>query len=115
MLGMHMRHDGYAQLVKDEENGGCLIPPLVMLCHEDDEEPEMRLQPISPKKREDIIAHIAAGLLGAYQYFRGQRESDLNVHAPEAQRNASEVERNDPCPCGSGKKYKRCCGGAAVN
>jgi uncharacterized protein YchJ len=20
-----------------------------------------------------------------------------------------------PCPCGSGNKYKRCCGGAAVN
>lgn len=20
------------------------------------------------------------------------------------------VERNDPCPCGSGKKYKKCCG-----
>ncbi|MFQ6098820.1 MAG: SEC-C metal-binding domain-containing protein, partial [Armatimonadota bacterium] len=19
--------------------------------------------------------------------------------------------RNDPCPCGSGRKYKRCCGG----
>jgi uncharacterized protein len=23
--------------------------------------------------------------------------------------------RNDPCPCGSGKKYKKCCGGATVN
>ena len=23
--------------------------------------------------------------------------------------------RNDPCPCGSRKKYKRCCGGAAGN
>jgi uncharacterized protein YecA (UPF0149 family) len=23
--------------------------------------------------------------------------------------------RNDPCPCGSGKKNKRCCGGAAGN
>jgi tetratricopeptide (TPR) repeat protein len=23
------------------------------------------------------------------------------------------VGRNDPCPCGSGKKYKRCCGAAA--
>src|ERR1700721_3046111 len=22
--------------------------------------------------------------------------------------------RNDPCPCGSGKKYKRCCGLAGV-
>jgi uncharacterized protein YecA (UPF0149 family) len=21
------------------------------------------------------------------------------------------VGRNDPCPCGSGKKYKRCCAG----
>lgn len=22
----------------------------------------------------------------------------------------SKVGRNDPCPCGSGKKYKKCCG-----
>ncbi|WP_319526064.1 preprotein translocase subunit SecA [uncultured Desulfosarcina sp.] len=25
-------------------------------------------------------------------------------------REASKVGRNDPCPCGSGKKYKKCCG-----
>ena len=25
-------------------------------------------------------------------------------------RNESKVGRNDPCPCGSGKKYKKCCG-----
>jgi preprotein translocase subunit SecA len=23
---------------------------------------------------------------------------------------AGHVGRNDPCPCGSGKKYKKCCG-----
>ena len=23
---------------------------------------------------------------------------------------ADKVGRNDPCPCGSGKKYKKCCG-----
>lgn len=23
-------------------------------------------------------------------------------------------ERNDPCPCGSGKKYKKCCGKAGA-
>jgi hypothetical protein len=22
----------------------------------------------------------------------------------------SKINRNDPCPCGSGKKYKKCCG-----
>jgi hypothetical protein len=25
---------------------------------------------------------------------------------------SAKVGRNDPCPCGSGRKYKRCCGGA---
>ena len=114
MRGMQIRHDGWAQLVNDDEHGGCLIP-MMMLYHEHDEDPEMRPQPIDPEKREDIIAHMAAGLLGAYRYFRGQRESDLSVHATEARRNASKVGRNDPCPCGSGKKYKRCCGGLTLN
>jgi preprotein translocase subunit SecA len=30
---------------------------------------------------------------------------------PEAGK-AGKVGRNDPCPCGSGKKYKKCCGAA---
>ena len=25
------------------------------------------------------------------------------------QRRAGKIGRNDPCPCGSGKKYKKCC------
>ena len=29
---------------------------------------------------------------------------------PRAARSAPRVGRNDPCPCGSGKKYKKCCG-----
>jgi uncharacterized protein YecA (UPF0149 family) len=26
-------------------------------------------------------------------------------------REAPKIGRNEPCPCGSGKKYKHCCGG----
>ena len=25
-------------------------------------------------------------------------------------RKVAKIGRNDPCPCGSGKKYKQCCG-----
>lgn len=114
MRGMHIRHDGWSELVNDEQRGGCLIPVMV-LYHEHDEDPETRPEPITPDKREQVIAGMAAGLLGAYKYFREQREVDLGVHTPEARRNVSKVGRNDPCPCGSGKKYKKCCGGAAVN
>jgi preprotein translocase subunit SecA len=33
--------------------------------------------------------------------------------APPVQRQADRVGRNDACPCGSGKKYKKCCGANA--
>ena len=28
----------------------------------------------------------------------------------QVQRTGAKVGRNDPCPCGSGKKFKKCCG-----
>ena len=59
---------------------------------------------------------MAAGLLIAYQYFRPQREAyGGTAFRREPKRDASKVGRNDLCPCGSGKKYKKCCGGATVN
>jgi len=32
------------------------------------------------------------------------------LHPPETAQAQTKVGRNDPCPCGSGKKYKKCCG-----
>jgi hypothetical protein len=33
------------------------------------------------------------------------------VAPPPEPRRSTKIGRNQPCPCGSGKKYKRCCGG----
>ena len=33
--------------------------------------------------------------------------------APDLTRKAEKLGRNDPCPCGSGRKYKQCCLGLA--
>jgi preprotein translocase subunit SecA len=33
-----------------------------------------------------------------------------NGGMPDEHRVPEKVGRNDPCPCGSGKKYKNCCG-----
>jgi preprotein translocase subunit SecA len=40
----------------------------------------------------------------------GQTEQASAGAPPGAKREADKVGRNDPCPCGSGKKYKRCHG-----
>ncbi|NCU18168.1 hypothetical protein GW534_10615 [Bacillus sp. P1(2020)] len=33
-----------------------------------------------------------------------------NIKNQTSTQNKVKVGRNDPCPCGSGKKYKKCCG-----
>ena len=49
---------------------------------------------------------------------RQQQEMQLQAGAAQAEqpkpvRTGAKVGRNDPCPCGSGKKYKKCHGAAA--
>jgi len=38
-------------------------------------------------------------------------KAEPGAHTVEPRSTAPKVGRNEPCPCGSGKKYKRCCGG----
>lgn len=39
-----------------------------------------------------------------------RQEIQKNWRASKTVRNDHKIGRNDPCPCGSGKKYKKCCG-----
>ncbi len=79
MRGVKMCH-GWADLIADEEHGGCMVPAL-MLYHEHDPDPEMRPEPIGAEQREKLTAHMAAGLVGAYLYFRGHGRPDLGTRA----------------------------------
>jgi SEC-C motif-containing protein len=48
-----------------------------------------------------LFTHFPAG--GGWNYTDGRE-------IREPIRNAMKTGRNDPCPCGSGKKFKKCCG-----
>ncbi len=43
-------------------------------------------------------------------FGRGGAQSQKKPQAPTTVRRDRKVGPNDPCPCGSGKKYKKCCG-----
>lgn len=45
---------------------------------------------------------------GQWRYSGTVEAKGETVH-----RESPKVGRNDPCPCGSGRKYKKCCGAAA--
>jgi len=57
----------------------------------------VRLNPTSEVKREKVAKETGAS---------GSPESAAK---PQPIRKAHKVGPNDPCPCGSGKKYKKCC------
>ena len=40
----------------------------------------------------------------------GEDEPNLPPPVEPIKSEHGKVHRNDPCPCGSGKKYKKCCG-----
>jgi len=62
-------------------------------------------------RREALIVRAAAGITAIYRYFEPRRRmlSDLRSEHP-THRRTKKIGRNDPCSCGSGKKYKHCCG-----
>ncbi len=54
------------------------------------------------------VADVFASMMS--QSGRRAAEAARQQPAAPVQRTAPSVGRNDPCPCGSGKKYKKCCG-----
>lgn len=59
---------------------------------------------------EEALA-VSAGVGG-----RGSKrhQSEAGVAIRQYRREGRKIGRNDPCPCGSGKKYKKCCGKGLV-
>ena len=48
--------------------------------------------------------------LGSYLKALGPKYAEAAAGKPKPIVNpGSKLGRNDPCPCGSGKKYKKCC------
>ena len=62
----------------------------------------------------DKMLYKRLNTLSKHGYVSNIRSRD-NDEAPTAsqtvRREGPKIGRNDPCPCGSGKKYKKCCGG----
>jgi len=66
-----------------------------------------QLNTMSKLEIDNIRRAITPNAQKIHAYWLARRKSE-----PENlpfQRNEPRVGRNDPCPCGSGKKYKKCC------
>ncbi|BAO92276.1 UPF0149 family protein [Caballeronia cordobensis] len=114
MAGIDMRRESWQELFDDEDHAGSLIPVL-MLYHEDDPDPALRTDPQALEDRDSVIQDLIVCLNHIYQYFEVRRHENALRDVPEPMRRSSaKVGRNEPCPCGSGRKYKQCCGASSA-
>jgi SWIM/SEC-C metal-binding protein len=71
---------------------------------------------VETKKRMKEVANIFENNAWKYtiELDRDKPEdiTDLEIllNRPKPKEAEKKVGRNDPCPCGSGRKYKKCCG-----
>jgi uncharacterized protein len=106
MRGVALRRSGWVELFTNENEGQLMTIPLVA----GEIDPEWPHETLTEDKREQLFDWMTAGLARSYRHFRRTREA-ATASAAAARRRAVRVGRNEPCPCGSGRKYKRCCGG----
>ncbi len=71
------------------------------------------LRKVEPQSGTDDVAwareqrvQLKATLSAIFEFFEPRRVE----HQSRRSEAVSKVGRNEPCPCGSGKKFKRCCG-----
>lgn len=57
------------------------------------------------------MPHFSQELAGTFNLLRAKLgRNDLPMLHPSSLAAPAKIGRNDPCTCGSGKKYKKCCG-----
>jgi uncharacterized protein len=108
MDGARLCPKGWAELFEMDEGYGPMLPFLI-LEHEYDEDPKTRSPEITPESRTELIQSMMVQLTWIYRHFAKQRIAAVKT---PIRRRGPKVGRNEPCPCGSGRKFKHCC---AVN
>ncbi|MBQ5921620.1 MAG: preprotein translocase subunit SecA [Anaerovibrio sp.] len=63
---------------------------------------------IITQEQQEAMEREAQQRMAAAKQTHGDQSDDAVKKQPV--KNGEKVGRNDPCPCGSGKKYKNCCG-----
>ena len=115
---MRLRPDAWeAIMLSDDEEASASISMIVALNDfyygrsELTEEAEDELDRMAPGLIPEIVRNLNACTKSRHMEIRAAGGPfDAGYESGEPQSFGRKVGRNEPCPCGSGRKYKRCCG-----
>jgi len=106
VTGMQLRGKAWEALVTTRDARVLLVPILAFVALEDG---TPALPTDSAQELEEIrgeaLALIGPAIYGVDKYWKVHGRSGGPASLPALLK----IGRNEPCPCGSGKKYKKCC------
>lgn len=106
LTGVEKCKDAWQTLFSRKRLADRLLTPMAALILGPDAPEDERLL---PERRRELIEELPDIVAATWSFWQGERHTLLDV----PRERAPKLGRNDPCPCGSGKKYKRCCGAVA--
>lgn len=103
MTGVQLDQTAWAPLFESHDEKAFLLPIILYGtasgCKELESRPELQ------KRHEQFADSLPDCVLAVQDYWLPQRRAAMTVR-----REQQKTGRNDPCPCGSGAKFKKCCG-----
>jgi uncharacterized protein len=104
---VRLRPEAWRPLLEDRE-ALVMLMPILALCGDAEGGSPLELDPEEDAdllaQAPELIPACVAGIDGFWKERRGRPK------AGPGRAKSAKVGRNDPCPCGSGRKHKRCCG-----
>lgn len=109
MQGVELSRPEWQPLFDDAQGQVWLTPFHLLFGIELSEEEEALVR--WPAQREELAKQIPELIAEIHRYWLPYRKAVHEHHLATTLKRASpKTGRNDPCPCGSGKKFKKCCG-----
>jgi uncharacterized protein len=116
MRGTRLAPTGWNRLFSDDKEG--LPVTIALVAGEIDS--QWPKEPLTEEKSDELLQSMFAGAARAYRYFEKDRKELTETAGSDSSfeedyletyvRPERKVGRNEPCPCGSGQKFKKCCG-----
>ncbi|MBA4382021.1 MAG: YecA family protein [Sideroxydans sp.] len=97
----------------ESKHGVEMLRPIYLLGAEDVSEEEEKLVE-TPAQREDLSRTIPASVGWIFKFWAPQRRAEeIRTSGRSSSEDTPKISRNAPCICGSGRKFKKCCGASA--
>ena len=103
VMGTNVDAAAWAPLFESEEGKAFLLP--ILLYGTESGHKELKSRPELAARHEQLADSLADCVLAIRDYWLPQRRAATTLRREE-----QKIGRNDPCPCGSGRKFKKCCG-----